>query len=66
MAKIELFLVDDADETSESFAIEGDFDDMREIYAELKEGLEECTSEEPESSEGTSETSPEVEGSQGE
>ena len=48
MAKIELFLIDDKDQTVESTAIEGDFPDMKELYDEMKITLDEETEDVPE------------------
>lgn len=52
MAKVELFFIDDSDEISDSFAIEGDFDDMKEYFDDTKKNMEDFTPEDAPEGEG--------------
>lgn len=48
MAKIELFLIRDDDKIETSTAIEGDFEDMKELYEDMKADLDLATEDVPE------------------
>ena len=52
MAKVELFFIDDSDEISDSFAIEGDFDDMKEYFDDMKKNMEDFAPEDVPEEEG--------------